>query len=339
MLEFKELVNQKNEFDGNLKYGIKKLYELTNRDKHIQSRAAKNDRVEFIDAKTSIVRDECSKKRHCPVCDTDEYTYLFLKEGYEHVRCNSCRHIYVKRVLNKEAQKKLYSGEDSYQAVLTNPVQIELDVLKFKFLLSLVNAHISTKGKMLDVGCGPGIFLDVARDDGWDVCGVELNKDSIEKCKSKNIKVISKVFNGGLFDEGEFDFVSLWYILEHIDEVGDFLWDVHRVLRKDGILAVCVPNVDSLVTRMLREKAGTFGGLSHINFFNKETLEMLLKKAGYRVLFYDTFITEIGAIANYLNFDDPYNGDTVGNPVKAITPQFIYSNYLGHSLAMIAIKA
>jgi len=95
-----------------------------------------------------------------------------------------------------------------------------------------------------------------------------------------------------------------------------------------------VPNIDALVNRVMREKGATFGGHSHIQFFNVKTLSMLLEKAGFEIKEYDTVITELGTINNYLSFKDPYFAENA-DMLEFITPEAIYKNYLGSSLHMI----
>jgi hypothetical protein len=84
----------------------------------------------------------------------------------------------------------------------------------------------------------------------------------------------------------------------------------------------------------MHEKAGVFGGHSHIQFFSILTLSELFRKAGLKVLDYVTIITEIGVIKNYLSFLDPYFGENPDN-LDFITPELIYRNHLARNLNMV----
>lgn len=84
----------------------------------------------------------------------------------------------------------------------------------------------------------------------------------------------------------------------------------------------------------MHEKAGVFGGHSHIQFFSIKTLSMFFKKAGFEVLEYETIITEIGVVKNFLSFKDPYLGDNA-DALNFLTPDLIYKNHLARNVNMV----
>ena len=108
-----------------------------------------------------------------------------------------------------------------------------------------------------------------------------------------------------------------------------------RLLAPGGVLLIMVPNVDSLVIRILHEKAVTFSGDSHVNLFNADTLARLVESCGFAVLDCETLLTEIGTINNYLSFEEPYFGDAPAL-LEFLTPEYIHSRRLGYQLLMIA---
>jgi hypothetical protein len=131
--------------------------------------------------------------------------------------------------------------------------------------------------------------------------------------------------------------VTLWEVLEHINDVNKFLTNVYKIMKTGALLYICVPNIDALVTRIMHEKSGTFAGYSHVNFFNINTLGQLCKKHGFQILETDSFISEIGTIKNYLCYQDPYNGNA-DLSLDFLTPEYLYENNLGSRIAMLCRK-
>ncbi len=94
-------------------------------------------------------------------------------------------------------------------------------------------------GKILDVGCGRGLFLDIMRRGGWSVVGSELNKETASY--AENIYGL-KVYTGKLIDQflapESFDAVNICGVLEHLKNPGEVLSEAHRLLKNEGLLCL-----------------------------------------------------------------------------------------------------
>ena len=73
-------------------------------------------------------------------------------------------------------------------------------------------------------------------------------------------------------------------------------------------------------------------GIEHVNIYGLKSLSQLCKKSNYQLIQYETIISEIGIINNYLNFKNPYLGDTknVKNFFKVIDEKFMHINKMGY---------
>ncbi len=332
-----ERLRRKNEFDGNLVLGVGRFNRETGRDKHLAGVKA-GRREQFADPATGVLRADLSRPRTCPLCSADRPRLLFVKEGFPHNRCGECGMIYVAPVLKEERLHSHYLGEDSYTKVLMNAVQMEMDRRKFNYGLELIESFVPKKGRLLDVGCGPGVFLEVARERGWRVEGLEFNAWCVERVRGLGIPVFDSPLEQAELSPGAYQCVTLWTVLEHIVEPRTFLQSIRRFLAPDGVLLVLVPNVDSLAVRILHEKAVTFAGDSHVNHFSPATLGRLLESSGFAVTDCETLLTEVGTINNYLSFEDPYFGDAQ-RVLDVVTPEYLHRNRLGYLLQVIAQPA
>lgn len=334
-MDFRERVRRRNEFDASLVYGTRRFNLLTKRDEHLDYR--KKHDSQWMDPKTGGIYDRFAERRNCPLCGEDDFQTLFLKCGFHHVKCNVCELVYVNPILNEDEYAKLWSAEDSWESVLEAKDQIKLQALEANYSLDVAGLHLKKKEKVsvCDVGCGPGTLLEEAKKRGHYVFGIEPNKRCHKFLEEKGIDYTGEFFPMKQNIQRKFDCVFLLNALEHMRDPLQIVLEVKELLRQPGIVYISVPCIDALVNRIMHEKAGVFGGHSHIQFFDIKTLSMLLEKAGFEVMEYETIITEIGTIVNYLSFKDPYFGD---NPdaLDFLTPELIYRDHLARNLNMAA---
>ncbi len=113
---------------------------------------------------------------------------------------------------------------------------------EWKFENQLALDVIRAGDKVLDIGCGIGNFLIRAKDKAT-VTGLELNEKAIEVCKQRGLNVLNeRIEDHALQNEGAYDVVCLFQVLEHIYDVKPFLENALKVLKSGGKLVIGVPN-------------------------------------------------------------------------------------------------
>ena len=327
-----ERMEAKNAFDGSLVFGTKTFNKRTGRDRHLDHR--QRAREFFVDIASGQLRPGLTQPRSCPACEGRENIEIFVKDGFPHVRCQHCEMVYVTPMPSEEALLKFYEEESSWTEVLFSTEQVDLDKKKFAYGLQLIQ-HYKGRGDLLDIGCGPGFFLEAARDCGWQVAGMEMNERCVVLLQELDIPVHTEPLEESTLPANSFECVSMWEVLEHLQEPRVALERIHQLLRPGGVLLICVPNFGSLINRILHEEAGTFSGYTHINFFTIDTLTRMQQDCGFEVVEKESVITELGSINNYLSFEHPYfgEGETV---MPHLTPQYIHENMLGSRLLTVA---
>jgi 2-polyprenyl-3-methyl-5-hydroxy-6-metoxy-1,4-benzoquinol methylase len=151
------------------------------------------------------------------------------------------------------------------------------------------------KGRVLDVGCGTGAFLEIMGARGWETHGVELSERSavLAKKKAGVHQVTQGLFED--FPEGgdPFDLVTMWMVLEHLPDPRMALIKASNLLRPGGLLVFSVPNGQSLLHvlasmihalssgRELRPLRRLINS-EHINAFSERSLKGCLKRFGFR---------------------------------------------------------
>lgn len=139
-------------------------------------------------------------------------------------------------------------------------------------------------GKLLDVGCNLGFFLQVARDRGYDAQGVELSPETAEYAREKmRLNVFSGALDAAGFPDAGFDVVTLWDVLEHVPDPKHLLREVRRVLDADGILALQSPNMDSTMADITGARWYWWTVPDHLYHFTPESLIRLLEDSGFDI--------------------------------------------------------
>lgn len=147
-----------------------------------------------------------------------------------------------------------------------------------------IERHIKG-GRLLDVGCGRGLFLRVMRSGGWSVAGVEFSEESAaDAAGSDGFPVVSGPPDQWGFPDGSFDVVTMNHVLEHVPGPADHVGGCARLLKAGGILVVAVPNLSSL--------QASFGGGNwfhldvphHLHHFSEGGLRRLLENRGFAVI-------------------------------------------------------
>lgn len=333
-MDFQERMRRRNEFDASLVYGTRRFNLLTKRDEHLDYRDKYDN--QWTNPQTDIIDDKYAEYRNCPLCKANEIETLFVKCGFPHVKCDVCGLVYVNPILNENEYEKLWSAEDSWENVLETKDQIKMQAIEANYSLDIAKLYLKDEKNIsiCDVGCGPGTLLGEAKKRGHYVFGVEPNKRCHKFLEEKGIDYTGDFFPLKQDIGRKFDCVFLLNALEHMRDPLQIVLEAKKLLKSSGIIYVSVPSIDALVNRIMHEKAGVFAGHSHIQFFNVKTLSVLLEKAGFEVLEYETIITEIGVIKNYLSFKDPYLGDNA-DILGFLTPELIYKNHLARNVNMV----
>ena len=136
---------------------------------------------------------------------------------------------------------------------------------------------------MYDIGFGFGHFLLSGKQLGYDVTGVERNRASVEFVRNQfGIEVEENDFLKVQKDT-TYDIVTLWDVLEHIDDADKVIGKVSRMLCPGGHVFIQVPQADSIFATFLRRNWWALG-LDHVNYFSKKTIKRLLQNYGLHVV-------------------------------------------------------
>lgn len=148
-------------------------------------------------------------------------------------------------------------------------------------------ASFIDSGRVMDLGCGDGLFLDLLREKGIYGEGADISEVAVRKSQNKGHRAMLLGGEGKKlpFDNAEFDFVVLLDILEHLYRPDDFLIEAARISRKNVIISV--PNFNSFPARMQtlfgKVPENNKPNKGHIYWFNLDALSSILKTADLKI--------------------------------------------------------
>ena len=291
-------------------------------------------RNKFLDNKTGLYKKKYTERRSCPVCNSNNKTRIFQKEGGFFVKCNKCTMVYLDPVFKDRELIKYYKNNIPIQSAACVMGNDFYDTI-YNSGLKIIQKHIKSKNKkILDVGCCSGMFLDIAKKKGWLTYGTELNKKEYIMAK-KNHVVWSDDLEEIDFNE-KFDAVTFWDVFEHLKKPTKVLKFIRKILKKNGVIFLQIPNSNSLAAKILREKCNMFDPIEHVNLYNKDALKLLSKKHKLKILEMVSVIDELNVIKNYLNYEHPYLGSQRKfKEMKFLNTQNIHMSYSGYKLQVL----
>lgn len=141
----------------------------------------------------------------------------------------------------------------------------------------------STPGRLLEIGCGTGVFLAEARRAGWEVSGIEVSAYAAERARQRGLPVTSRAIEDLELAAATFDCICLWDVIEHVRDPAGVLARVGAALRPGGVLALSTGDLASLCARISGAGWHLFNLPEHLFFFTPTCLRGLLARAGCRV--------------------------------------------------------
>ena len=145
-----------------------------------------------------------------------------------------------------------------------------------------VEAMLGRKGSILDIGCGPGFLLREFRDRGWEVHGTEFSVQSAAHARDVlQLPISVGDVNNLKFQDGNFDAVVMWHVLEHMIDPQATVAQVARLLRPGGTFLCAVPNLGSAEAHFARDKWFHLDVPRHLNHFTVPALRCLLSTCGF----------------------------------------------------------
>jgi SAM-dependent methyltransferase len=212
----------------------------------------------------------------CPACGSADRQCDWTPHELSLYRCLACGLVYADpQSLDRIRQK--YTKEYDLAAHFGQH-QARKQVL-FEHRLDRIGSPVPGR-RLFDVGCGDGLFLQLASRRGWEVCGIELNPPAAAQARLRG----AEVFEGALEESPElpwrsFDVVTCWDAIEHTPEPRLFAQALAGLLAPSGKLVLTTMNRRSLAARAFRWRWSLVGE-DHFTYWDRRSLTALFRNAG-----------------------------------------------------------
>ncbi|HKQ19847.1 MAG TPA: class I SAM-dependent methyltransferase, partial [Candidatus Eisenbacteria bacterium] len=138
--------------------------------------------------------------------------------------------------------------------------------------------------RVLDVGCGSGLFLAALAKRGFECHGTEFSDETARRARAiRGLSIHAGPIDSATYAPGSFDLISVWHVLEHLDQPDELLRHCARWLRPGGALMLAVPNIDSWQGRLFRGAWFHLDPPRHFFHFGPSSLGSALSNAGFQV--------------------------------------------------------
>ena len=233
---------------------------------------------------------------NCLVCGQNNFKTLFsckdfvaTGEDFQLQYCESCSFIFTNPRPNISEIVKYYQSDQyiSHSGKKKGLIYKIYDIVRdfsIRQKLNLIKKYHKS-GKLMDLGCGLGYFLNgVKLDKTFDGLGVDISDDAVEYVKNTfgiNVKNESELDN---LDKHTFDIITQWHVLEHVHYLNERMQQLHHLLKQDGTMFIAVPNSKSKDAEIYKEYWDGYDVPRHLYHFNQKSFSLLMEKHGFKIV-------------------------------------------------------
>lgn len=219
----------------------------------------------------------------CPSCLAPGCAELLQREGYRYYVCGHCDEAFLHPQPAPEVLDGLYGGNAYFEGgghggYSDYDADEALHRDNARRRLERVRARFAGAGRLVDVGCATGFFLDEARRAGLEVTGVEVSRWAASRARAR----LDAPVHSDLSEvQGQADVVTFFQVLEHMPDPSRALAKAHAILRPGGLLVIETWDRSSLVARAMGAHWQQVTPPSVLFLFSRRSLQQRLERAGF----------------------------------------------------------
>ncbi|NVM22804.1 MAG: class I SAM-dependent methyltransferase [Desulfobacterales bacterium] len=220
----------------------------------------------------------------CLLCGGRQFRPVICEGKWQYVRCSHCGLVFLSpqpaaAFLHEHYQDYLPADPEAVEAWRRLAAQV------FAKSALLIQRSSRAPGRLLDVGCGYGFFLEQMARCGWKVEGVEISATGRGYAGNVlGLKVSSRPLPRPDWPDACYDAITLFYVIEHLPDPVAVLREAFRLLRPGGVLLLRWPHTTPIVTilKPWAQQLKLYQAPSHLFDFCPQTIYNMLDQLGFR---------------------------------------------------------
>lgn len=225
----------------------------------------------------------------CPLCKSGLFLnhttvkdHMITQEEFLLCKCTKCALVFTNPRPSEEEIQSYYDSKDyishhdkenNITSLLYKWVRKITVTQKSKLLLKYANAQ---SNRILDYGCGSGYFLANAKKNKWNTVGIEPNHEARSQAIESGLSVYENLEE--LNNERKFDVITLFHVLEHVHNLRKTIKSLLKILRKNGVIFIAVPNIQSFDAQQYKENWAAWDAPRHLYHFSQESMHFLIEE-------------------------------------------------------------
>lgn len=233
--------------------------------------------------------------KKCIVCGNSKFkVFLTCRDHFltqDEFTIQECENCAFRLTNPRPSEKDIYDYYKSEEYIshsnskegLMNTVYQIIRKLTLKRKFNLISKYIS-HGRILDIGCATGEFLNEFRKNNWLAYGVEPNETARNYAINNYNLEVGDENDLRILEARSFDVITMWHVLEHIAPIEQRIEEIERVLKENGLLFVAVPNSNSFDAKFYKEYWAAYDVPRHLYHFTPESIKGLFEKYAFELV-------------------------------------------------------
>ena len=225
---------------------------------------------------SKLVGTEVGEGIVCNVCASAVSRLIVSKDGRDVYQCDDCGVAFT--------HPQPESLADQYDAAY-------FDLYRRRRAFRLKRSESRLKrielirppGRLLDIGCSLGYFVEAAGRRGWQASGLEISRHAASEAREMGLDVRTGVLEDARYLDESFDCVTMWDVLEHVTDPTRHMIEVRRILTPGGLVVIGTPNLGHVLFRIKRERWRHLKPAEHIFYFNTGGISRLFSNTGFDI--------------------------------------------------------